>query len=119
MFRAELIATQFFKYFTRFAVRFSKRLERYRDTLGLLSTQLTYKCIRSKSIYFRKRNIPTSRIKYVCAIEARQHGANTGENISSSGRVVDRQPREEGWLRGRKGRFRLFATVETEGTSLR
>jgi len=57
--------------------------------------------------------------KYVCTMNARQHGGNTGENTSSSGRVVDRQPREEGWLRGRKGRFRLFATVETEGTSLR
>lgn len=49
---------------------------------------------------------------------AREHGANTSENASGSGRVVDRQSRE-GWLPGRKGRFRLFATVETEGTSLR
>lgn len=61
----------------------------------------------------------TPQIRYVCTMDARQHGANTDENASGSGRIVDRQPREEGWLRGRKGRFRLFATVETEGTSLR
>lgn len=78
-----------------------------------------YKCAKSKSIYPHERDIYALRIRYVCTMDARQHGANTGENASSSGRVVDRQPREEGWLRGRKGRFRLFATVETEGTSLR